>query len=71
MGAARVVLLKDREPADDGSEVWNLLVQDAPPKTEAGESRPEARAEPKPQAKAKPASGGGSSFEDDVSFLRG
>lgn len=71
MGPARVVLLKDREISDDGSEIWNLLVQEAPPKGEAGDSRSEARAEPKPQAKAKPASGGGSSFDDDIPFLRG
>jgi hypothetical protein len=29
LGAARVVLLKDRETAEDGSEIWNLLVQES------------------------------------------
>lgn len=30
-GAARVTLLKSRDMADDGSEIWHLLLAEAPP----------------------------------------
>jgi hypothetical protein len=46
-GGARVTLLKSREAADDGGEIWNLMLAEAPakaggvqrPKAEEGEQR--------------------------------
>jgi hypothetical protein len=36
-GGARVTLLKSKDVADDGSEVWNLLLSEAPAKKPAAE----------------------------------
>jgi hypothetical protein len=40
-GGARVTLLKSRETADDGGEIWNLMLSEAPAKaqTKPGEDR--------------------------------
>lgn len=66
LGATRVVLLKDRETAEDGSEIWNLLVQETPAK---GDGAAEAKAEPKPQAKARPpAEAAARTVVDDARF---
>lgn len=32
MGALRVLVLKSRETADDGAEIWNLCLAEAPAK---------------------------------------
>lgn len=33
MGALRLLVLKSRETADDGGEIWNLCLAEAPAKT--------------------------------------
>lgn len=39
MGLLKVALLKSRETADDGSEIWNLLVSQAAAPKQPGERR--------------------------------
>jgi hypothetical protein len=40
-GGARVTLLKSRETADDGGEIWNLMLSEAPAKA-GGVQHPKA-----------------------------
>jgi hypothetical protein len=35
LGGARVALLKSNDVADDGAEIWNLLMSEAPAKRDA------------------------------------
>src|SRR5262245_20840176 len=35
-GGARVTLLKSNETADDGAEIWNLMLAEAPAKSTSG-----------------------------------
>ena len=37
LGGARIALLKSKEVADDGEEIWNLVVSEAPKRDEAGQ----------------------------------
>ena len=38
MGMTRVALLKSKDNAPDGSEIWNLLISQAPPKDKPAEA---------------------------------
>lgn len=56
LGGAKVTLLKARDTADDGGEIWDLLVAEAPQKTQdarepAGPSQPRAGRQRPPAAK--------------------
>jgi hypothetical protein len=42
-GGARVSLLKSREVADDGGEIWNLVLAEAPSKSTAKPAKPAAQ----------------------------
>jgi hypothetical protein len=48
LGMAKVVLLKARETADDGGEIWHLMVQQADDKSRQQDSKPS----PEDRAKA-------------------
>jgi len=46
LGGARVSLLKSRDVADDGGEIWSLMIAEAPQRQQEGERqqlKPEAR----------------------------
>jgi hypothetical protein len=48
LGGARIALLKSKETAEDGGEIWNLVVSEAPKREDAGqrqEQRPNAYAQ--------------------------
>jgi hypothetical protein len=54
LGNARVVLLKSKDTADDGGEIWNLLISEAPRRDNEAPQRPEPpRAEPERQQAAR------------------
>ena len=58
LGGVRVTLLKSRDTADDGSEIWNLMFAEAPAPREAGDTpargEPNARPENPPRARPEP-----------------
>jgi len=41
-GGARVLLLKGKEAADDGGEIWSLMLAEAPPTRQQNGSQPPA-----------------------------
>jgi len=47
-GGARVSLLKSRDVADDGGEIWNLMLAEAPPKSTTKPAKPAAQQGDKP-----------------------
>jgi hypothetical protein len=54
LGNARVVLLKSKDTADDGGEIWNLMVSEAPKRdNEAGQRQEPPRTEPDRQQAAR------------------
>lgn len=48
LGNARVALLKSKYTADDGAEIWDLLVSEAPKRDDAGQQQDQQR-QPEPQ----------------------
>jgi hypothetical protein len=50
LGGARLVLLKSNDTSDDGAEIWNLLISEAPKRdNEAGQRQEPPRTEPERQ----------------------
>jgi hypothetical protein len=44
LGAAKIVVLKSSETTDDGTPIWNVLMQEAPPKQSAdAQTKPRER----------------------------
>jgi hypothetical protein len=41
LGGARLALLKSNETADDGGEIWHLMISEAPQKTGGAPAQPE------------------------------
>ncbi len=41
LGGAKVALLKSRDTAEDGGEIWDLLISEAPPPRQDGQQRQE------------------------------
>lgn len=46
LGGARITLLKSRETADDGGEIWQLMIAEAPQRQEQRRQRDDAKPEP-------------------------
>ena len=54
LGGARLVLLKSGDTSDDGSEIWNLLISEAPKRdNEAGQRQEPSRSQPEQQQAAR------------------
>jgi hypothetical protein len=74
LGGARIALLRSKDTAEDGGEIWNLVVSEAPKRDDAGSQRP---TEPRPNAYAEAkgvelrhqeSAGGMSPFDDKIPF---
>jgi hypothetical protein len=51
---ARVVLLKSKDTSDDGAEIWNLLISEAPKRdNEAGQRQEPPNSQPERQQAAR------------------
>ena len=54
LGGAKIALLKSKETADDGGEIWTLMISEAPKRdNEAGQRQEPPRAEPERQQVAR------------------
>jgi hypothetical protein len=54
IGGARLVLLKSNDTADDGAEIWNLLISEAPKRdNEAGQRQEPPNSQPERQQAAR------------------
>jgi hypothetical protein len=54
LGNARLVLLKSSDTADDGAEIWNLLISEAPKRdNEAGQRQEPPNSQPERQQAAR------------------
>jgi hypothetical protein len=64
LAGARIALVKSAFTADDGAEIWNLLISEAPQKQDSGQRAQEQ----KPQAATAAARGWQAPLEDEVQF---
>ena len=54
LGNARVVLLKSKDTADDGAEIWNLMISEAPKRdNESGQRQEPPNSQPERQQTAR------------------
>ena len=71
LGFMKVVLVKAKEPAEDGTPIWNLLLSEAPQKdasarngSEAPQTRQDYAKPPQTNVSTKPTN----SFTDEIPF---
>ena len=74
LGLMKVALLKSKDNADDGSEIWNLVLSEAPVKlaSQAGNERTPnraARAHASAEGRRSRTAESARSFDDPIPFL--
>jgi hypothetical protein len=66
LGGARIALLKSKETADDGTEIWNLVISEAPRRDDA--SQQSDRDHQRPLDNDRRQGGGRMPIEDKIPF---